>query len=76
MWKENLPFPAKWCIIGSKYIILFKSFEHFHLLTMLGRTDRQTHTAISQAGHDQLVKMLVTLEPHGIFRSNVDYKFI
>ena len=30
----------------------------------------------SQAGYGQLVKMLITLEPHGIFRSDFAYLFI
>ena len=30
---------------------------------------------ISPAGHGQLVQMLITLDPHGIFGSNVAYLF-
>ena len=32
--------------------------------------------SISQAGRGQLVKMLITFEPHGIFESNFAYLFI
>ena len=33
-------------IIGSKYNLLFKSYEHFHLLTTGGPTDRLTHDSV------------------------------
>ena len=33
-------------------------------------------SCISQAGYGQLVKMLLILEPNGIFRSNFAYLFI
>ena len=32
--------------------------------------------SINQAGRGQLVKLLITLEPHGIFGSNFAYLFI
>ena len=32
--------------------------------------------SISPVGHGQLVKMLITLELHGVFRSNFAYLFI
>ena len=32
--------------------------------------------SISPAGHGQLVNMLITLEPHGIFWSNFAYLYI
>ena len=30
---------AEWCIMGSKYTMLFESYEQFHLLTTDGRMD-------------------------------------
>ena len=32
--------------------------------------------SISPAGRGQLVQMLITLEPHGIFGSNFEYQYI
>ena len=38
--------------------------------------DDEAFLSISQAGHGQLVKMLITLEPHGIFSLNFAYLYI
>ena len=47
-WKSHatahLSFSAEWCIIGSKYTMFYKNYEHFYLLIMDGWTDGPTHT--------------------------------
>ena len=37
--------------------------------------DDEALLSVSLAGHGQLVKMLITLDPHGIFSSNIKVVF-